>query len=171
MAKLDHWAEDKRAGLKFDLKELDDEFKELKKQIRQTGNLPDKLALQRKARELEKKRDEAWRTYDEAAKHIEVEKDGLLDRVEEQLAQSRRRPKTCSPSHSRLTDRGGHMNDTTQPEKMPLTSMDIAEEKREQLKHCLASSSRRSWPRTRSTSTSSSACSANGSSPTGSASA
>ncbi|MEJ0047125.1 MAG: hypothetical protein WDN04_14185 [Rhodospirillales bacterium] len=74
--------------MKFDLKELDDTLKELKRQIRQTGNLPDKLALQRKARELEKKRDEAWRAYDEAAKHIETEKDGLLDRVEEQLAQS-----------------------------------------------------------------------------------
>jgi ERCC4-related helicase len=88
MAKLDGWAEDKRAGLKFDLKDLDDAIKELKKQIRQTGNLPDKLALQRKARDAEKKRDEAWRAYDEAAKHIEVEKDALLDRVEEQLAQS-----------------------------------------------------------------------------------
>ena len=88
MAKLDAWAEDKRAGLKFDLKELDDALKDLKRQIRQTGNLPDKLALQRKARDFEKKRDEAWRTYDEAAKHIEIEKDTLLDRVEEQLAQS-----------------------------------------------------------------------------------
>jgi helicase-like protein len=75
MTKLDAWAEDKRAGLKFDLKDLDDALKELKRQIRQTGNLPDKLALQRKARELEKKRDEAWRAYDEAAKHIETEKD------------------------------------------------------------------------------------------------
>jgi F0F1-type ATP synthase membrane subunit b/b' len=88
MEKLDHWAEDRRAGLKFDLKELDDEFRELKKQIRQTGNLPDKLALQRKARELEKKRDDAWRACDEAAKQIEIEKDDLLDRVEEQLAQA-----------------------------------------------------------------------------------
>jgi ERCC4-related helicase len=88
MAKLDAWAEDKRAGLKFDLKDLDDALKDLKRQIRQTGNLPEKLALQRKTRELEKKRDEAWRTYDEAAKHIETEKDSLLDRVEEQLAQT-----------------------------------------------------------------------------------
>ena len=88
MTKLDAWAEDKRAGLKFDLKELDDALKDLKRQIRQTGNLPDKLALQRKTRDFEKKRDEAWRAYDEAAKHIETEKDALLDRVEEQLAQS-----------------------------------------------------------------------------------
>jgi ERCC4-related helicase len=88
MDKLDNWAEDKRAGLKADLKELDEEIKALKKEIRQTGNLPDKLALQRRARELETKRDEAWRAYDAAAKEIEAQKDGLLDRVEERLGQN-----------------------------------------------------------------------------------
>lgn len=87
MDKLDNWADDRRAGLKADLKELDDEIKALKKEIRQTGNLPDKLALQRKARELEAKRDEAWRAYDAAAKEIEVQKDGLLDQVEARLGQ------------------------------------------------------------------------------------
>lgn len=88
MDKLDNWAEDKRAGLKADLKELDEQIKALKKEIRQTGNLPDKLALQRQARALETKRDEAWRAYDAAAKEIEVQKDGLLDQVEERLGQS-----------------------------------------------------------------------------------
>jgi predicted nucleic acid-binding Zn-ribbon protein len=88
MDKLDNWAEDRRAGLKADLKELDDQIKALKKEIRQTGNLPDKLALQRKARELETKRDEAWRAYDAAAKEIEVQKDGLLDQVESRLGQT-----------------------------------------------------------------------------------
>lgn len=86
--KLDNWAEDKRAGLKADLKELDEQIKALKKEIRQTGNLPDKLALQRQARALETKRDEAWRAYDAAAKEIEIRKDGLLDQVEERLGQS-----------------------------------------------------------------------------------
>ena len=88
MDKLDNWAEDRRAGLKADLKELDDQIKALKKEIRQTGNLPDKLVLQRKARELETKRDEAWRAYDTAAKEIEVQKDGLLDQVESRLGQT-----------------------------------------------------------------------------------
>lgn len=88
MEKLDCWAEDKRAGLKADLKELDDEIKALKKEIRQTGNLPDKLSLQRRARAQETKRDEAWRAYDAAAKEIEVQKDGLLDQVEERLGQN-----------------------------------------------------------------------------------
>ena len=70
--KLDNWAEDKRAGLKADLKELDQEIKALKKEIRQTGNLSEKLALQRKVRALEFKRDEAWHAYDAAAKEIEI---------------------------------------------------------------------------------------------------
>lgn len=86
--KLDNWAEDKRAGLKADLKDIDEEIKALKKEVRQTGNLPDKLALQRKARLLEAKRDEAWRAYDAAAKDIEIQKDGLLDQVEERLGQA-----------------------------------------------------------------------------------
>ena len=87
MDKLDNWAEDRRAGLKADLKDLDDQIKALKKEVRQTGNLPDKLALQRKARALEATRDDAWRAYDEAAKGIEIQKDGLLDQVEERLGQ------------------------------------------------------------------------------------
>ena len=37
MDKLDNWAEDKRAGLKADLKELDDEIK-----AAQEGNSPDR---------------------------------------------------------------------------------------------------------------------------------
>lgn len=87
MEKLDNWAEDKRAGLKADLKELDDQIKEIKREIRQTGNLPDKLALQKKVRSLEQKRDEAWRAYDDDARQVESQKDTLLDQVEERLAQ------------------------------------------------------------------------------------
>lgn len=86
--KLDYWAEDKRAGLKADLKELDEQIKTLKKEIRRIGNLPDKLALQRQARALETKREETWRAYDVAAKDIEVQKDGLLDQMEERLGQN-----------------------------------------------------------------------------------
>lgn len=88
MEKLDKWSEDKRAGLKANLKELDDELKETKKQIRQTGNLPDKLSLQKKSRKLEQNRDEAWRAYDEAAKEVEQKKDGLIDMVESKLKQN-----------------------------------------------------------------------------------
>lgn len=87
MEKLDKWADDKRSSLKINLKELDDEIKELKKQARQSANLPDKLALQKKVKGVEKKRDDAWREYDVAAKEIEVRKDDLIDEVESRLKQ------------------------------------------------------------------------------------
>jgi len=87
MENLDNWARDKRAGLKADLKDFDDQIKELKKQVRQTGNLPDKLGLQKKVRGLEQKREEAWRAYDDAAKDIEKQKDTFLDEVESRMSQ------------------------------------------------------------------------------------
>ena len=50
-------------------------------------NLPEKLALQKKIRSLDKKRDNAWREYDEAAREIERQKDTLIDQIEARLGQ------------------------------------------------------------------------------------
>jgi ERCC4-related helicase len=88
MEKLDRWADDRRTGLKASLKEMDDQIKEMKKQIRQIGTLPEKLALQKKVRKLEQKRDEAWREYDDAAKQVEEKKDQLIDTVEARMKQN-----------------------------------------------------------------------------------
>ena len=85
--KLDDWAEDKRTGLKADLKKYDDELADLKKRVRLAGSLQEKLTLQRAKQQCEKKRDEAWRAYDGEAKEIEERKEHLLDRVTEQLTQ------------------------------------------------------------------------------------
>ncbi len=87
MDKLDDWAEDKRTGLKADLKKYDDELADLKKRVRLAGSLQEKLTLQRAKQQCEKKRDEAWRAYDGEAKEIEERKECLLDRVAEQLTQ------------------------------------------------------------------------------------
>jgi len=86
--KLNFWADDKRKGLKAELKDFDDEIAFLKKEARLAANLPDKLAIQKKLRDLDKKRDAAWKQYDEAAKVIEQQKDLLLDTVEERLKQT-----------------------------------------------------------------------------------
>ena len=85
MEKLDGWAADKRNALKGELNDFDGQIKELKKFIRTAKGLPEKIAFQRRAQKLEKRRDEAWREYDEQAKTIETQKDGLLDRVENKL--------------------------------------------------------------------------------------
>ena len=83
--KLDKWSEDKRKGLKAELKDYDDQIAILKKEARLAANLPDKLTIQKKLRDLDKKRDVAWKTYDEEAKQIEKQKDTLIDSVEKKL--------------------------------------------------------------------------------------
>jgi superfamily II DNA or RNA helicase len=85
MDKLDRWAEDKRAGLRADLKEHDDKLKELKREVRQAATLPDKLAFQKEIRHVEAARDEAWRAYDTEARQVEVAKETLIDDVESHL--------------------------------------------------------------------------------------
>lgn len=85
--KLDRWGEDQRATLKLELKNLEDQIKETRRNARLAGNLPDKLKLEREKRSLESKRDEAWKKYEQAAKNIETEKDALMDEVEKRLKQ------------------------------------------------------------------------------------
>ncbi len=85
MDKLDRWAEDKRTGLKADLREHDDRLKELKREVRQAATLPDKLAFQKQIRSVETARDEAWRAYDAEARDIEIAKEQLIDDVEARL--------------------------------------------------------------------------------------
>ncbi|MBI4328126.1 MAG: hypothetical protein HY674_23085 [Chloroflexi bacterium] len=51
------------------------------------ANLPEKLKLERQKRQLETKRDEAWRAYEIAAREIEQRKDALMDEVEKKLNQ------------------------------------------------------------------------------------
>jgi len=87
MDKLDRWAEDRRAALKVELEELDQQIKETKKAARLAPNLPDKLERQRALRKLETRRDEAWRSYDEASRELDRQKDALLDEISRRLEQ------------------------------------------------------------------------------------
>jgi len=59
--KLDSWAEDKRRSLKIQLKEYDDQIMVLKKEGQIALNLPEKLTAQKKIRDLDAKRNVAWK--------------------------------------------------------------------------------------------------------------
>ena len=85
--KLDRWGEDQRNSLKVTLKELEDKIKEVRRNTRIAPNLPEKLQLEREKRQLETRRDEAWKQYENAAKAIENRKDAVLDDVENRLQQ------------------------------------------------------------------------------------
>jgi len=87
MDKLDRWAEDHRKSLKSTLDDLDLKIKETRKESRSAPNLPTKLELQRQVRQLEEKRNAAWREYDDAAQQVELKKDGLLDEISQRLKQ------------------------------------------------------------------------------------
>jgi predicted nucleic acid-binding Zn-ribbon protein len=91
MDKLDRWAEDQRKSLKADLDDLDAKIKDTKKQARSAPNLPTKLDLQRQLRQLEAKRNEAWKEYDESSREVERKKDGLLDDISQRLNQKTER--------------------------------------------------------------------------------
>jgi superfamily II DNA/RNA helicase len=86
--KLDRWGEDKRNSLRVTLKELDDQIRNTKKEARLAPNLPEKLRLEREKRQLDARRDEAWKEYEEAAKGIETQKDGLMDEIEKRMRQT-----------------------------------------------------------------------------------
>jgi len=91
MDKLDRWADDQRRSLKADLDELDAKIKELKKEARRAPNLPTKLDLQRQLRQLETKRNEAWKQFDASSRDLERKKDGLLDDISQRLSQKTER--------------------------------------------------------------------------------
>lgn len=79
--KLDQWADDRRASLKSELDEMDERIKAMKKEARLAPTLPQKLERQREVRNLETKRDAAWRAFDAAVGEIDRRKDDLLDEM------------------------------------------------------------------------------------------
>ncbi|MCJ7530801.1 MAG: hypothetical protein MUO64_07185 [Anaerolineales bacterium] len=60
---------------------------EIRKAARLDPNLPEKLERQRELRKLETRHDEAWRSYDQASREIDLQKDALLDEISQRLEQ------------------------------------------------------------------------------------
>jgi predicted nucleic acid-binding Zn-ribbon protein len=83
--KLDHWAEDRLTSLKTKLEEIDNQIREIKKDARLALNLPAKLELQRKLRQMEGRRTEAWKEFDQAYREVEQQKEMLLDEIGKRL--------------------------------------------------------------------------------------
>lgn len=90
MDKLDNWAEDRRATLKAKLDRLDQDLKDARKGARLAGTLPQKLEQQRSVRNLETRRDEAWKAFDQASREVDQKKDALLDEIAGRLEQTAR---------------------------------------------------------------------------------
>ena len=87
MDKLENWAEDLKQGLERELKELDREIKSTKKEARQASGLDAKVALHKKAKELERQRNDKRRRLFETQDEVDAHKDGLIEDIEQRLKQ------------------------------------------------------------------------------------
>lgn len=86
--KLERWAEDLKEGLEHELKELDAEIKATKKEAKLQRELEPKLALHRKAKELEVERSRKRRMLYDAQDEIDRKKETLISGVEARLEQT-----------------------------------------------------------------------------------
>ena len=87
MDKLENWAEDLKQGLERELKELDREIKSTKKEARQASGLDAKVVLHKKAKELERQRNDKRRRLFETQDEVDARKDGLIEDIEQRLKQ------------------------------------------------------------------------------------
>ena len=87
MEKLDNWAEDVKAGLEKELRDLDAEIKLRKSESKKTSRLEEKVHLQRLIKDLEKKRSEKRLNLYQAQDEVDARKETLLAKVEAMLAQ------------------------------------------------------------------------------------
>jgi adenine-specific DNA-methyltransferase len=85
--KLDRWAEDLKQSLEREIKELDKEIRETRQSSRLAARLEDKLAAQRKVRDLEEKRKRMRRDLYEQQDQIDGRRDQLIAGMERQLKQ------------------------------------------------------------------------------------
>jgi adenine-specific DNA-methyltransferase len=85
--KLDAWAEDLKDNLERELKDLEREIRTTKKEARQAMDLDAKVALHKKAKETERKRNEKRRALFDQQDAVDRQKDTLITRVEAQLQQ------------------------------------------------------------------------------------
>jgi len=85
--KLDGWADDLKAGLEREIKELDRQIKEARRAAKLCVALEDKLAGQKKIKALETERNEKRRSLFDAQDRIDAQREELIAGIEAKLAQ------------------------------------------------------------------------------------
>jgi hypothetical protein len=88
MEKLEGWAGDLKESLEHELKELDREIKETKREAQLAASLESKVALPKRVKELEARRSEKRRGLFEAQNAVDARKEALLNEVEVRLKQT-----------------------------------------------------------------------------------
>ncbi|MFM2056748.1 MAG: hypothetical protein RLY71_1133 [Pseudomonadota bacterium] len=85
--KLDAWAEDLKLGLEQEIKDIDAEIKDIRRTAATAPTLAEKLAQQKRMRELEGRRSKLRRDLFARQDDIEEQRNGLIGQLEGQLQQ------------------------------------------------------------------------------------
>jgi ERCC4-related helicase len=85
--KLDAWADDLKLGLEHEIKEIDREIKEVRRTAATSPTLEEKLAYQKRQRELEGKRSKLRRELFIRQDEVEAQRNDLITQLEVQLRQ------------------------------------------------------------------------------------
>jgi exonuclease VII large subunit len=88
MEKLEGWAGDLKESLEHELKEIDREIKETKREAQLAASLESKVALHKRIKDLESRRAEKRRGLFEAQDAVDTRKDSLLSEIEARLTQA-----------------------------------------------------------------------------------
>jgi adenine-specific DNA-methyltransferase len=86
-AKLDRWADDLRTGLELELKQLDRDIKEAKKDARSAPSLAIKVAAQRRIKDMERRRNLKRQALFEEQDRIEQKREDMILAMEDLLRQ------------------------------------------------------------------------------------
>ena len=90
VGKLDHWAEDLKTGLERDIKNLDFEIRNARKESGLSASLEGKLDWQKRLRVFEQERTRKRRELFEAQDGIDGRRDELIGQIEGQMKQTHR---------------------------------------------------------------------------------
>lgn len=85
VSKLDHWADDLKEGLEYDIKELDKAIKQTRRDAKIAATLEEKLALQKQQRDLEKQRNNARRELFDRQDEVDERREALIESLESKL--------------------------------------------------------------------------------------
>ena len=88
MEKLEGWANDLKESLEHELKEIDREIKDTKREAQLAASLENKVALHKRIKELESRRADKRRGLFEAQDAVDTRKDSLLSEIESRLKQA-----------------------------------------------------------------------------------